>query len=42
MHRTDRATGDSLGPLIGYKLQSLPYQNIYVHGTLEKPVHAKI
>lgn len=38
---TDRATGDSLGPLIGYKLQSLPYQNIYVHGTLEKPVHAK-
>ncbi|MBM7685035.1 MAG: hypothetical protein PWP07_154 [Epulopiscium sp.] len=38
---TDRATGDSLGPLIGYKLRHLSYPNIYVYGTLEHPVHAK-
>lgn len=40
---TDRCTGDSLGPLIGYKLQSKinKYKEIYIHGTLEEPVHAK-
>lgn len=39
---TDRATGDSLGPLVGYKLKSLPLpENILILGTLEKPVHAK-
>ena len=40
---TDRSTGDSLGPLIGYKLdKSLRrYNNVFVHGTLDKPVHAK-
>jgi putative sporulation protein YyaC len=40
---TDRATGDSLGPLAGHKLQSSlsgePLVSVY--GTLEKPVHAK-
>lgn len=37
---TDRVTGDSLGPLIGYKLSRkfLPLFTIY--GTLETPVHA--
>lgn len=38
---SDRATGDSLGPLIGYKLEQLPNQNYLVYGTLEAPVHAK-
>lgn len=38
---TDRATGDSLGPLIGYKLQNMKYKNIFIHGTLDEPVHAK-
>ncbi|WP_294375689.1 spore protease YyaC [uncultured Clostridium sp.] len=38
---SDRSTGDSLGPLIGYKLKSLAVNNIYVYGTLENPVHAK-
>ncbi len=38
---TDRSTGDSLGPLIGYKLKNLRFDNVYVYGTLEKPVHAK-
>lgn len=38
---TDRATGDSLGPLIGHKLQNIHYANIYVYGTLDNPVHAK-
>ena len=38
---TDRSTGDSLGPLIGYKISSLKYRNIHIHGTLETPVHAK-
>ena len=37
---TDRVTGDSLGPLIGYKLSRkfLPLYTIY--GTLDTPVHA--
>lgn len=38
---TDRSTGDSLGPLIGYKIDNLSYKNVYIHGTLENPVHAK-
>lgn len=38
---TDRSTGDSLGPLIGYKIGNLKYKNVYVHGDLENPVHAK-
>lgn len=40
---TDRSTGDALGPLVGHKLE-LPlsrHNNIYVHGTLDEPVHAK-
>lgn len=37
---TDRVTGDSLGPLIGYKLSRkfLPLYTVY--GTLDTPVHA--
>lgn len=38
---TDRSTGDSLGPLIGYKLSNLRHSNVYVYGTLDNPVHAK-
>ncbi|MDO5518728.1 MAG: spore protease YyaC [Clostridium sp.] len=38
---TDRSTGDSLGPLIGYKLKLLNKSNIHIYGTLEAPVHAK-
>ncbi|RCX13189.1 putative sporulation protein YyaC [Anaerobacterium chartisolvens] len=38
---TDRSTGDSLGPLIGYKISSLCHENVYICGTLENPVHAK-
>ncbi len=39
---SDRATGDCLGPIIGYKLSKYKkHQNYYVYGTLEEPVHAK-
>lgn len=38
---TDRATGDSLGPLIGYKLIDLNFKHVHVYGDLETPVHAK-
>lgn len=38
---TDRSTGDSLGPLIGYKISGLRYKDMYVYGNLENPVHAK-
>jgi len=38
---SDRSTGDSLGPLVGYKLRSFSKNNIYIYGTLESPVHAK-
>lgn len=37
---TDRVTGDSLGPLVGYKLSKSRLQNVKVYGTLENPVHA--
>ncbi|HHV09576.1 MAG TPA: spore protease YyaC [Clostridiales bacterium] len=39
---SDRATGDCLGPIIGYKLSKYKkYNNYHVYGTLEEPVHAK-
>lgn len=37
---TDRSTGDSLGPLIGYKLKEKGLEHIEILGTLERPVHA--
>lgn len=37
---TDRSTGDSLGPLIGYKLTEQQVRRIQIVGTLERPVHA--
>lgn len=38
---TDRATGDSLGPIVGHKLQELLHDTPLVVGTLESPVHGK-
>lgn len=39
---SDRATGDCLGPIIGYKLSKhKKFHNYYVYGTLAEPVHAK-
>lgn len=37
---TDRSTGDSLGPLIGYKLSKTKFPGTVVYGTLGNPVHA--
>ena len=37
---TDRSTGDSLGPLIGYKLTECKICQIKILGTLDQPVHA--
>jgi putative sporulation protein YyaC len=38
---TDRATGDSLGPIVGNLLDTaFLYKKINVFGTLKKPVHA--
>lgn len=39
---SDRSTGDSLGPLVGYKLERGEYKMISpcLFGTLERPVHA--
>ena len=37
---TDRSTGDSLGPLIGYKLRDMKHSCAAVFGTLERSVHA--
>lgn len=37
---TDRSTGDSLGPLIGYKLKEKRLKRVEILGTLERPVHA--
>ena len=40
---TDRATGDSLGPLVGQKLaeSTATLNGIFVYGTLQVPVHAR-
>ena len=41
---TDRVTGDSLGPMIGYKLDRYKFglfDGVDIYGTLENPVHAK-
>lgn len=40
---TDRSTGDSLGPLSGYKMKKVlrRFKNVHVYGTLDEPVHAK-
>lgn len=38
---SDRATGDSLGPITGYKLEKLGLKSVYIYGTLSNPVHAK-
>ena len=38
---SDRATGDCLGPIVGYKLRQLNMSGCSVYGTLEYPVHAR-
>ncbi|MDF2610746.1 MAG: sporulation protein YyaC [Lachnospiraceae bacterium] len=38
---SDRATGDCLGPIVGYKLSKQRQKNIVLYGTLDNPVHAK-
>lgn len=38
---SDRATGDCLGPIIGYKLSGLSHPDLVIYGTLAEPVHAK-
>lgn len=38
---SDRSTGDSLGPLVGYKLRYLKRKNIHIYGSLLSPVHSK-
>jgi putative sporulation protein YyaC len=38
---SDRATGDCLGPMIGYKLAYYHNYHFAVYGTLDEPVHAK-
>ena len=38
---SDRATGDCLGPLLGYKLSTYSHKRYAVYGTLAEPVHAK-
>ena len=38
---TDRCTGDSLGPLIGYKLKNISKNKIHIYGSLESPIHSK-
>lgn len=37
---TDRITGDSLGPYVGYCLSECPFVHGRIYGTLEHPVHA--
>ena len=38
---SDRATGDCLGPIVGYKLSQSAHSKVVIYGTLDQPVHAK-
>lgn len=38
---SDRATGDCLGPILGYKLSRNTLPGCVIYGTLDHPVHAK-
>lgn len=38
---TDRSTGDSFGPLVGHYIQGFANEQIFVYGTIDKPIHAK-
>ena len=38
---SDRSTGDSLGPLVGYKLKHIYNKSIHIYGSLDYPIHAK-
>lgn len=38
---SDRCTGDSLGPLVGYKIKGSYKNKIYIYGSLESPVHSQ-
>ena len=38
---SDRATGDCLGPILGYKLSKRRLPGCVIYGTLDCPVHAK-
>ena len=37
---SDRSTGDSLGPLVGYKLEKYNIPGVHICGTLNRPIHA--
>ncbi len=37
---SDRITGDSLGPYIGYRLSGRRLAGTFIYGTLQEPVHA--
>lgn len=37
---TDRITGDSLGPYVGYCLSECPLIHSQIYGTLNQPIHA--
>lgn len=37
---TDRITGDSLGPYVGYRLSGCPMLHRQIYGTLTHPIHA--
>ena len=39
---SDRSTGDSLGPLVGYKLSKFTFENVHVYGCLQSPIHAAV
>lgn len=38
---TDRSTGDSLAPLVGYKLNINEYNSTFIYGDIYNPIHAQ-
>jgi putative sporulation protein YyaC len=37
---SDRSTGDSLGPIVGYHLMSPKIENVYIYGDIYNPINA--
>lgn len=38
---SDKSTGDSLGPLVGYNINNFDNDSIYIYGSLYSPVHSQ-
>lgn len=38
---SDRSTGDSLGPIVGYNIKQFSNERIFIYGSLYNPIHSQ-